>query len=154
MQMSIDSSGVFLSNYLIHGLVMDNTVHNRTNNGRICSGASYVKTAGWSLWPGPWRTIKEYCMEQSRKLTGINYQYFRHNTIKLCMMLSYQPIFSRASTCFQGVRKKTLQWCFEENHVAIRFNMNPLEATTTLPYLGCTVTYNNSDWDALYSNLC
>ena len=38
--------------------------------------------------------------------------------------------------------------------MAIRFNMNPLEATTTLPYLGCTVTYNNSDWDALYSNLC
>ena len=42
-----------------------------------------------------------------------------------------------------------MQWCFETNWVEIRFNMNPLEATTTFLYLGRTATYINSDWAAL-----
>ena len=37
--------------------------------------------------------------------------------------------------------------------MAIRVNLNPIEATTSLPYLGGKCTYNNSDWAALYSNL-
>ena len=32
-------------------------------------------------------------------------------------------------------------------------NLNPLGETTAFPYLGRTVTYNNSDWAALYRNL-
>ena len=31
--------------------------------------------------------------------------------------------------------------------------MNPIEATTAFPYLGRAVMYNNSEWEALYSNL-
>ena len=37
--------------------------------------------------------------------------------------------------------------------MAIRVNLNPLKATALFPYLGRTVTYNNSDWVALYINL-
>ena len=35
----------------------------------------------------------------------------------------------------------------------IKFNLNPLEATAVLLYLGRTVMYNNSDWSDIYSNL-
>ena len=35
----------------------------------------------------------------------------------------------------------------------IRVNLYPLEAKTALPYLGSTVTYNNSNCSTLYSNL-
>ena len=35
----------------------------------------------------------------------------------------------------------------------IRVNLNPLEEKNALPYLGRMVTYNNSDWADLYSNL-
>ena len=31
--------------------------------------------------------------------------------------------------------------------------MNPIEVATTLLYLGHTITYNISDWGALYRNL-
>ena len=34
-----------------------------------------------------------------------------------------------------------------------RVKLEPLEATTAFPYLGCTVIFNNSDWETLYSNL-
>ena len=47
-----------------------------------------------------------------------------------------------------------MQRCFKENQVAIRVNLNPLKATTAFPCLGRTITYNNSDWVALCSNLC
>ena len=43
--------------------------------------------------------------------------------------------------------------CFEANHVAIRFNLEPLEETTTFPYLRHIVTLNNRDWEDLYINL-
>ena len=35
----------------------------------------------------------------------------------------------------------------------IKVNIKPLEANIELPYLGRTITYNNSDWEALYINL-
>ena len=50
-------------------------------------------------------------------------------------------------------RQEILQWCFEANHMDIKVKLNPLEATILLSYLGLTITYNNSDWAALYSNL-
>ena len=37
--------------------------------------------------------------------------------------------------------------------MVIKFNLNPLEATAVLLYLGRTVMYNNSDWSDIYSNL-
>ena len=49
--------------------------------------------------------------------------------------------------------QEILQWCFEANHMDIKVNLNPLEATILLSYLGLTITYNNSGWAALYSNL-
>ena len=51
-------------------------------------------------------------------------------------------------------RKETLQRCLKPNRVAIRVNLDPLEATTAFPYLGFTFTFNNSNWEALYSNFC
>ena len=50
-------------------------------------------------------------------------------------------------------RWETLQRCFKSNQVAIKVNLNPLEATTAFLYLGHTIVYNNSDWASLYSNL-
>ena len=38
--------------------------------------------------------------------------------------------------------------------MAIRVNLNPLKATTAFPCLRHTITYNNSYWVALCSNLC
>ena len=35
----------------------------------------------------------------------------------------------------------------------IRINLNSFKATTALPYLGRTATYNNSDWASFYINL-
>ena len=46
-----------------------------------------------------------------------------------------------------------MQRCFKANILAIRVSLNHLEATTTFPYLGRMVTYNNSDWVNLYINL-
>ena len=46
-----------------------------------------------------------------------------------------------------------MQRYFEANHVVITVNLNPLEKTTELPYLGCRSPYNNIDWAALYRNL-
>ena len=37
--------------------------------------------------------------------------------------------------------------------MAIREQLEPLKATTTFPYLGRTVMYNNSNWEALYSKV-
>ena len=36
--------------------------------------------------------------------------------------------------------------------MAIKVNMNPHETTTAFTYLGITINYNNSHWEALYSN--
>ena len=37
--------------------------------------------------------------------------------------------------------------------MAIKVNINPLEAATALPYLGRKIMYNNSEWAALYRNM-
>ena len=37
--------------------------------------------------------------------------------------------------------------------MSIKVIINPLKETTLFPYLGRTITYNNSDWGALYINL-
>ena len=37
--------------------------------------------------------------------------------------------------------------------MAIRVKLNPLEAKASFPHLRRTVTYNNSDWEELYSNM-
>ena len=34
----------------------------------------------------------------------------------------------------------------------IKVNMIPINASTAFPYLGRPITYNNSDWAALYIN--
>ena len=49
-------------------------------------------------------------------------------------------------------RWKTPQQYFETNQVVIRVNLDYLEAKTAFPYLGRTVTYNNSNWEEFYSN--
>ena len=62
-----------------------------------------------------------------------------------------------SEVCWLGqerqLRQETLQRCFEAIRVAIRFNLEPLEATTAFPYLGRTVTFKNSGWAALCRNL-
>ena len=35
----------------------------------------------------------------------------------------------------------------------IKVNLDPLESAEKLPYLGRTITYNNSKWEDLYNNL-
>ena len=53
----------------------------------------------------------------------------------------------------QQILQEAFQKCLEANHVVIRVNLNSLESTTFSPYLGRTIMYNNSDWEALYINL-
>ena len=50
-------------------------------------------------------------------------------------------------------RRATLKHCFEASQVLIRVNEDPLELAVAFPYLGCTVSYNNSNWASLYKNL-
>ena len=51
------------------------------------------------------------------------------------------------------IRRETLHRRFKENQAGIKINMNPLEANKMFPYLGLTITYNNSYWAELYINL-
>ena len=37
--------------------------------------------------------------------------------------------------------------------MSIKVNLDPLESAATFTYLVCTITYNNSDWAALYHSL-
>ena len=46
-------------------------------------------------------------------------------------------------------RRETLQRCFKANRVVIRVNMEPLEATTAVPYLVRITMLNNSYGTAL-----
>ena len=48
------------------------------------------------------------------------------------------------------IRRATLQHCFEAIQVENIVNAKLLEPVVAFPYLGCTVTYNNSVWSALY----
>ena len=47
----------------------------------------------------------------------------------------------------------TLQHCFEASRVSIRVNADLLEPVDAFPYFGHTITYNNSDWSAMYHDL-
>ena len=49
--------------------------------------------------------------------------------------------------------QETLQQCFEASRVAISVNSDTRGTAASLPYLGRTVAYNNSDWEALYQNI-
>ena len=50
-------------------------------------------------------------------------------------------------------QRETLQHCFEASRVYIWVNAEPLEPGDAFPYLGRTVVYNNSDWEAMHHNL-
>ena len=46
--------------------------------------------------------------------------------------------------------RDTLQHFFEASRVSIWVNVDPLEPADNFPYLDLTITYNNSDWVAMY----
>ena len=48
---------------------------------------------------------------------------------------------------------KDTAYCFEEIQMLINVNAEPLEPAASIPYLVCTVAYNNNDWVDLYQNL-
>ena len=58
--------------------------------------------------------------------------------------------------CKQGkeirLRNYTLQRCFEANRVLLQTNVETLPPSEVFPYLGRTITYNNSDWATVYQN--
>ena len=47
----------------------------------------------------------------------------------------------------------TLQHFFEESRVLLHINANTLALSEAFPYLGWTITCNNSDWEEVYLNL-
>ena len=62
-----------------------------------------------------------------------------------------------SAVCRMGQERRRwqdmIQRCLETNLVDIRFNLDPLEATTILSHLRRMVTFNDINWAALYSNL-
>ena len=48
---------------------------------------------------------------------------------------------------------ETLQRHFTAHQVVLNVNMNPLDSTEAFAYPGRKVTYNNTNWLALYANL-
>ena len=50
-------------------------------------------------------------------------------------------------------RRDTLQCCFEASRVLFLINAKALPPSEAFTYLGRTITYNNSNWLAVYSNL-
>ena len=46
-----------------------------------------------------------------------------------------------------------MQQCLKSRQVSKKVNLYPLDPAAALLQLGCTITYNNSDWAALYQNL-
>ena len=59
--------------------------------------------------------------------------------------------------CKQGyerrIRRETLQHCFDASRVSFHINAETLPPLKAFPYLGHTIAYNNSDWEAVYLNL-
>ena len=47
-------------------------------------------------------------------------------------------------------RWENLQQCFEASRVFISVNLEPMEPTTSLPYLGRTFAYNDRNWAYMY----
>ena len=50
-------------------------------------------------------------------------------------------------------RRKNLQHCFKASRISISVNSEPLDLVADFTYLGRTVIYNNSGWEALCQNL-
>ena len=48
---------------------------------------------------------------------------------------------------------ETLQQCSEAIKVSIQVNLEPIETTAALSYLGRTVAFKNRNWAALYFNM-
>ena len=59
--------------------------------------------------------------------------------------------------CKQGeerrLRRETLKRYFEASKVSFQINAETLPPSEAFPYLGRTITYNNSNWEAVYQNL-
>ena len=59
--------------------------------------------------------------------------------------------------CKQGeescLRRKTLQRCFEASRFSFQINAETLPPSELFLFLGRTISYNNSDWAAVYLNL-
>ena len=59
--------------------------------------------------------------------------------------------------CKQGgerhLRRKTLQRCFDASRVSFQINSETLPPPEAFLYLWRTITFNNSDWAAVYLNL-
>ena len=66
-------------------------------------------------------------------------------------------IQSTSEKCKQGeerrLRRENLQRCFEASRVLLYINANTLPPSEASPYLGLTITFNNSNWAAVYLNL-
>ena len=50
------------------------------------------------------------------------------------------------------IRRETLQNCFELGQISIWINAEPLEPADEFIHLVCTISYNNSNWTAMYQN--
>ena len=59
--------------------------------------------------------------------------------------------------CKQGedrcLRRDNLKRCFEAIRVLFHINAKTIPPSEALPYLGRTITYNKSDWSAVYLNM-
>ena len=55
--------------------------------------------------------------------------------------------------CKQGedrrLRRENLQRCFEESRVSFQINVETLPPSEAFTYIGRTIAYNNSDWEAV-----
>ena len=59
--------------------------------------------------------------------------------------------------CKQGeeicLRRETLKRCVEASMISFHINVETLHLSNTFPYLGQMITYNNSNWAAVYLNM-
>ena len=52
------------------------------------------------------------------------------------------------------LRRETVHRCFKTSRVSFEINTDTLPPSEVFPYLGHTITYNISNWAAVYLNLC
>ena len=87
-----------------------------------------------------------------------------HNTLPRCERCESQVLAVRLNNRHymlekfnQGkdrrLRRKTLQLCFEASRVSFQINADTLPPSEAFPYLGRTITYNNSNWAVVCLNL-
>ena len=86
------------------------------------------------------------------------------NPLSRCERCGSQVPEGRLNTCHYTSEKckqgeesrlirETLQLCFETSKVSFQINAETLPPLEDFPYLGWTITYNNSNWAAVYQNL-